>query len=152
MHFAAAIRTVLFALDSQKLSETTWFVDGSNVLAHKGTPNDRETVRKQLSLMQGADAVILVFDGRRGDETIVAAKDDVQNVYLGEGISADDYIYDAIEALLEKVPQRRVQVITADRELRQRVLEVKPIVRGVVNPHTFWRRYLPRLCGFKLAK
>jgi hypothetical protein len=43
-----------------------------------------------------------------------------------------------------------VQVVTADRKLRQRILNIKPMkVRGVINPVTFWKRYLPRLCGMK---
>jgi hypothetical protein len=96
--------------------------------------------------------MILVFDGRPGEKAQTRCQGCVRTVSLGAGISADDYIRDEIFATLNLLPRREVQVVTADRELRRRVLEIRPIVRGVINPVTFWRRYLPRLSGRKLPK
>jgi len=121
-------------------------------MAHKGTPIDRITLAKKLEPIQGADAVVLVFDGRPGDETSKVSEGILQTVSLGEGITSDDYIIQEVMDLVESIPKRRVQVVTADRELRRIVLKNKAVVHRVVNPVTFWRRYLPRLCGLKLRE
>lgn len=100
-----------------------------------------------------------------------------QRVTLGTGLLADDYILNEIRAmehhknmnvlssLTIEIDQNHhpiqstittltsrniVQVVTADRKLRQQVLAIKPNkVKGVINPVTFWKRYIPRLCGLK---
>lgn len=132
---------------------TTWFIDGNNLLGHKGTPKDATVLAQKLQPIQ-ADAVILVLDGKKGthETTAIEVNGTFQKVALGGDMSADDYIMTEIRAMLDAVPRRRVQVVTADRKLRSSVLDIKPIVRGVVNPVTFWKRYLPRLCGMKLPK
>jgi hypothetical protein len=135
----------------QQQQPTTWIIDGNNLLAHRGTPIDRDVLAQKLGPIRGAQEVVLVFDGRPGEATTSVESEGgtLRRVSLGEGLSADDYIQQEIISLLEAIPRRRVQVVTADRELRKSVLEQKLIVRGVVNPVTFWRRYLPRLCGLK---
>ena len=81
-------------------------------------------------------------------------------IHLAPDISADDFICNDIQQTMltthhqQTVAQtkNRIHVVTADRELRRRVLSLKPAVKEVVNPVTFWRRYMPRLCGFKKRK
>jgi hypothetical protein len=146
MKLLPLLQAALFAVGRQP---TTWMIDGNNVLAHKGTPIDRDVLAQKLGPIRGAEEIVLVFDGRPGEATSVVSEGTLRRVSLGEGLSADDYIQQEIIDLLETIPRRRIQVVTADRELRRSVLEQKPIVRGVVNPVTFWRRYLPRLCGLK---
>jgi hypothetical protein len=128
---------------------TTWIIDGNNVLAHRGTPGNRDVLAKKLEPIQRAQEIVLVFDGRPGEETSVESEGKFRRVSLGQGLSADDYIRNEIADMLEAIPRRRVKVVTADRELRRLVLEQKSVVRGVVNPVTFWKRYLPRLSGLK---
>jgi hypothetical protein len=98
-----------------------------------------------------------------------------QKVTLGTGLLADDFILNEIRAMenpndknhhhsttttattttittpiLSSSTRNIVQVVTADRKLRQQVLAIKPNkVKGVINPVTFWKRYIPRLCGLK---
>ena len=88
-----------------------------------------------------------------------------QKVTLGTGMLADDYILNEIRAMEHtnrhnpttttttsslSTSRNVVQVVTADRKLRQQVLAIKPNkVKGVINPVTFWKRYVPRLCGLK---
>lgn len=98
-------------------------------------------------------------------ETRIETSESFQKVLLGDGLLADDYILNEIQLLFQPsatddLQQERraqksiIQVVTADRKLRSEILNIKqPIkVRGVVNPVTFWKRYLPRLCGLKLPK
>ena len=74
-----------------------------------------------------------------------------QVVSLAEGLSTDEYIMEQLLHLKQQqgTTTTKVQVVTADRALRRKVLETKPVVRGVVNPVVFWRRYRPRLTGLK---
>jgi len=138
-----------------KTASTTWFIDGNNLLGHRGTPRDADTLTTKLQPIRGAAAVILVLDGRPEiTETQVVRGGDnntFQRVNLPAGQSADEYILDEIRARNQPNAkmETRVQVVTADRQLRRQVLGIKPIVKDVVNPVTFWRRYLPRLCGYK---
>jgi hypothetical protein len=126
---------------------------------HKGTPRDRATISSKLQPIvdRGASvAVKLVFDGTKGrKKTVVSRTGTLETIKLAEGLSADDYIVDSITDFLNQHHPRKshqVQVVTADRALRRRVRQKKPLVRGAVNPSTFWRRYLPRLSGYKLPK
>jgi hypothetical protein len=130
-----------------KHTAVTWFIDGNNLLGHKGTPKDRETIATKVKPIQAAERGVLVFDGQKGMIENRVEEDGVfKSVYLREGVSADDFILDEIKALIPLRPRRKVQVVTADRALRKQVLRTKPIVYGVVNPVVFWKRYLPRLC------
>ena len=119
-------------------------------MGHKGTPRSAETITEKVKPIRAAERVVLVFDGQK-DQVGNDVHDEgiVRSVFLQHGASADDYILDEIKALIPLRPRRKVQVVTADRALRRKVLETKPIVYGVVNPVVFWKRYLPRLCGFK---
>jgi hypothetical protein len=152
MHLLALLPTILFAATkpATKHNAVTWFIDGNNVMGHKGTPADRETIAAKVKPITAAQQVILVFDGQKGFEQDTIEDEGIfRSVFLREGGSADDYILGEIESLIPLRPRRKVQVVTADRALRNKVLETKPIVYGVVNPVVFWKRYLPRLCGMK---
>lgn len=170
--------SVLLALSSggrktHPSTTTTWFIDGSNLLSHRGTPADRTTVAQQLQPVRGVD-VVLVFDGdsnsdeeraTNGHESShqvscpkqVKVHGNLETVQLAshDDLSADDYIMEQIR-LLELLDASRsantrtkIQVVTADRELRSRVMKNRS-VKAVVNPVTFWKRYLPRLGDLKV--
>jgi len=133
-----------------KHTAVTWFIDGQNLQGHKGTPRDRETIALKVKPIKAAEKVILVFDGQKGiTEDRIEEEGIFRNVFLREGASADEYILNQINSLIPERPRRKVQVVTADRALRNKVLRSKFVVYGVVNPVVFWKRYLPRLCGMK---
>ena len=133
---------------------TTWIIDGNNLLAQKGTSKDREVLAEKLKSIHsiGAESVVLVFDGRPGDSFLEHHQGSFQQVQLAEGVSSDHYILEEIAAIVATSKVRRVQVVTADRELRRLALESRPIVKGVINPITFWKKYLPRMAGWKKAE
>lgn len=133
---------------------TTWFVDGNNFLGHKGTARNATVLAEKLADIKSASSVILVLDGKTGlEETRVEERGNLfQMVSLQQGLSADDYILDQLEMIRRTNHNCRIEVVTADRKLRKQILTIKPVVKGVVNPVVFWRRYLPRLCGYKLPK
>ena len=132
---------------------THWFVDGNNVLGHGKTTKDRDSLIQTLQSVDSAEELILVFDGTPGAaETDVFIHNNLRTVSLAEGLSSDDFIQEEIERFWKDPVMRRkhrVNLVSADRELRQRTLEYKPIVKTVVNPVTFFRRYLPRMLGLK---
>jgi hypothetical protein len=147
-----ATNTVILVLDGKKVSRSSSSssssTDTNDVIEAKSTPSVAATTTK------------------------IEVNGTFQKVVLGDGLLADDYILNEIQSLCpsdntrldheqqqqqQQQQQRRfqksiIQVVTADRQLRNEVLNIKqPIkVRGVVNPVTFWKRYLPRLCGMKL--
>lgn len=132
------------------VQRTTWYIDGHNLLGHKGTPRTVPALIQALEQIQGVETIALVLDSKEeADLHIQSRSNGLEVVTLSRDISADDYIRQQIAVAS---PHTRVQVVTADRLLRRQVLQVKPVVRGVVNPVTFWRRYLPRLCGYKKPK
>ena len=129
---------------------TTWYIDGHNLLGHKGTPRTVDAMIQALEQIQGVEKISLVLDSKLDTDIQIQPYNNLlETVTLSRDISADDYIRHQIQQAL---PHTRVQVVTADRDLRRQVLQTKPVVRGVVNPVTFWRRYLPRLCGYKKSK
>lgn len=128
---------------------TTWYIDGHNLLGHKGTPQTVDALIQALEQIQGVEKIALVLDSKLETDIHIQSYDLLETVTLSRDISADDYICHQIKMAL---PHTRVQVVTADRDLRRQVLQTKPVVRGVVNPVTFWRRYLPRLCAYKKLK
>ncbi|GAX21482.1 hypothetical protein FisN_10Hh062 [Fistulifera solaris] len=133
---------------------TTWYIDGHNLLGHKGTPRSVEALIQALEPIQGVEKIALILDSKLETDPLIQIQPCDNNVVLetvtlSRDISADDYIRQQIH---EALPHTRIQVVTADRDLRRQVLQTKPVVRGVVNPVTFWRRYLPRLCGYKKPK
>jgi hypothetical protein len=94
--------------------------------------------------------VVLIFDSHRGegDDMKVAKDGKFSTVIMGEGKTADDYILEEIESS-KTSGSAFVQVVTADRDLRRKALETRSVVRRVINPAVFWRRYRPRLTGLK---
>jgi hypothetical protein len=130
-------------------------LDGKKIRTNKSDSDDTE-----ISLI--VEDVDLSADTAT---TRIESNGSFQKIILGDGLLADDYILNEIQLLFQPNAtnsedlQRRaqksiIQVVTADRKLRSEILNIKqPIkVRGVVNPVTFWKRYLPRLCGLKLPK
>lgn len=144
-----------------------WYIDGNNLMGHKGTPRDRQTIADKLKPVESATSalrVMLVWDGYPGQEStsilpeVIDDDDDdemgtaqsiFQVVSLAKGITTDDWIMGQLKELKESSHSSKVHVVTADRALRRKVLESKPVVKGVVNPVVFWRRYRPRLTGLK---
>lgn len=125
-----------------------WYIDGNNLLAHKNTAGDRDSLVQKLKEIQdtAAEEIILVFDGRKGEETSIEQEGFLRIVSLGDSLKSDEYVLDDIETLDKK---SRVNLVSADRELRKKASNIKPVVKTVVNPVTFWRRYLPRMKGVK---
>lgn len=144
------------------ISGITWLIDGNNLMGHRGTPKTADAVATKLQAIRSDDTVVFVLDGQKDggqEETMVTKNpenDRFRQVSLGQGISADDYILEQIQNALQAFEtenvKAKIQVVTADRLLRRKALEAKPIVRQVINPVTFWKRYLPRLSGLKLPK
>ncbi|CAB9524980.1 expressed unknown protein [Seminavis robusta] len=148
MKLFALLQPLLLALGKKP---THWFLDGNNILAHGKTVKDREALVATLRDVK-AEEVILVFDGKAGQQTNIAQEDALRTVDLGEGLESDDYIKEEIEKFLQDPKTRRkhrVNLVSADRELRRKAKSFKPIVRTVVNPVTFFKKYLPRLKGLK---
>jgi hypothetical protein len=130
---------------------TTWFIDGNNLLAQKGTTKDRDVLAERLLPIKasGGESIVLVFDGRPGDVLQERHEGNFHLVELAEGISSDDYILEQIHEIVSKSKTDRIQLVTADRPLRKLALEKRPGVKGVVNPLTFWKKYIPRMAGLK---
>lgn len=110
-------------------------------------------VTEKLKPMEQGLNVFLVFDSSSGEgiETKITQEGRFSTVVMGKGLAADDFIMQEIDKIV-KSGESFVQVVTADRELRRQALEVRSVVRGVVNPVVFWRRYRPRLTGLKKAE
>lgn len=131
-----------------------FYVDGNNLMGHKGTPKHRQDVAEKLKSVKGAE-IVVVYDGSKkegGEKDIKVEAFDTSlfsQVELGAGMSADDFIQQEIQDMLKTMPRAKIEVVTADRLLRRQVLDMKPVVRGVINPVVFWKRYRPRLTGLK---
>ena len=152
MKLLAILQPFLLAVGKKP---THWFIDANNLLAHGKTTKDRDSLVAKLRDIDGAEEIILVFDGRPGEQTDITTEQNLRTVALGEGLSSDDYIEQEINRFWSDPVTRRkhrVNLVSADRELRQRALSFKPIVKTVINPVTFFRRYLPRMLGLKKAK
>lgn len=130
---------------------TFWFIDGNNLIASKGVTKDREALIQKMRPLQSSSAeqLVLVFDGRAGSEKNIDTEGSFQIVQLEEGVSSDDFILEEISKLVQESKINRVELVTADRELRRLALASRPGVKRVINPSTFWKRYLPRMSGLK---
>lgn len=123
-------------------------------MGHKGTPKERGRVLEKLKPMaseNGLDTVV-IFDNAPNDssETVIEQDGKFSTVIMGKGMTADDYVLGEIETIKEtKPPHAYIQIVTADRDLRRKALHTRNVVRGVINPVVFWRRYRPRLTGLK---
>ena len=93
---------------------------------------------------------MLILDGKLEEKNeVTVISDKLTKVLLHRDQSADAYILDAVRQACADNPRARIEIVTADKQLRKALLRVKPVVRAVVNPVTFWKRYLPRLAGLK---
>jgi len=153
MKLFALLQPLLLAVGGRK--PTHWFIDGNNFLAHGKTVKDKDALVGVLSDVPLAEELILVFDGKRDGsvETSIETLGNLKTVCLGQGMISDDYIQEEISKLQQdpvKKRKHRVNVVSADRALRKKVTtNYRPMVRTVVNPVTFFKRYLPRLKGVK---
>lgn len=150
MRLYTLLQPLLLAVGGRK--PTHWFIDGNNLIAHGNTVKDKEALVGKLMETPGAEELVLVFDGRPGTETDISQIGNLKTVSLGEGLISDDYIQEEIMKMMnDPVLKRkhRVNLVSADRALRKKATSCKPIVRTVVNPVTFVKRYLPRMKGLK---
>ena len=115
MKLLIPIAVHLLALGSRPKVKNTWYVDGNNLLGHKGTPKDPEALTQKLQLIQGVEEVILVLDGRPNTETEIidyhgadgTTTSTLKRVNLGQGLSADDWILNDIgERNQPRAPRR----------------------------------------------
>lgn len=122
-------------------------VDGDNLMSHRKVTKGRDELAAKLTGIRGMRTVI-VFDGRRGEASSTSGSDPQVVVTSGgddEGVdreTADDWI----ERAIDEATQSRIEVVTADRRLREIAHSCKA---KTINPAKFWRRYLPRLKGLK---
>ena len=115
---ASALLAVTSKNDSDKTTrnkkqQTTWFIDGNNLMGHRGTPREASVIAEKIAPIESkAEQVILVFDGQKTSsknkkqgkedeeeplaiETRIVKQSDTsrfQTVYLGKDLSSDDYI------------------------------------------------------------
>lgn len=159
MKLWALLQPLLLAAPSAVKKPTHWMIDGQNLLGHGGTTKDRDSLVATLKTIdvRSAEELVVVFDGPKNDasaETKVdRPTDNLRIVELGEGLIADDYIQQAIQEIVAdplKKRKHRVNVVSADRALRKiATTSGRPVVKNVVNPVTFFKRYLPRLKRLK---
>mmetsp|Transcript_9386 Transcript_9386/g.26801 ORF Transcript_9386/g.26801 Transcript_9386/m.26801 type:complete len:170 (+) Transcript_9386:529-1038(+) len=157
MHLASLLPFIWSALFAASKSgsrkSTTWFIDGNNLLAQKGTTRDAQSLADKLRPIKGygAEMLCLVFDGREGQELDDTVDGNLRIVKLAEGVTSDDFILEAIEGIVNSPTSNsdRIQLVTADRGLRRLALTFRPNVKGVVNPLTFYKKYIPRMSGLK---
>jgi hypothetical protein len=150
-------------------SKTTWFIDGPNLLAARGTPRDVDDLQRRLGAMDRRHQsetveIFLVMDGpkqrtvdtasdsRRSSELKTLTIGSCTKISLSAALpSADDYIHQQVLSMAQMRQSSSVHVVTADRELSRRVQSVNRlptttthVLKSVVNPVTFWKRYIPR--------
>ncbi len=148
----AFLPAILFATSGRKFN--TWYIDGYNLMGNKGIPKNRDMVIDKLREIGARDSeVILVFDGRSGDDVTQKDEDSDKSfaiVTTMQGLTADNYILQEIKAINDKGDtHHQVQVVSGDRELRRLCLAFRDICKNVVNPVVFWKRYRPRLANLK---
>jgi hypothetical protein len=128
---------------------TTWFLDGNNIIGQKGTPRDSKILVEKLKPTAYAETVVLVFDGKPDAKRTIETEGLFQHVQLEEGMSADDFILEEIAALSAASKVNRAKLVTADKGLRRIALGIRPTVKSVLNPLTFWKKHRLRMSGLK---
>jgi rRNA-processing protein FCF1 len=182
-----ALNTPLRSKQGLSSTPSVWYLDGSNLLGHHGTPHRIDTWLETLQAIAQSSSqvaatthiqlIYMVLDDNPSltipiNSPSISTKDMIDYevmhtesealkvVQLPKGISADDFIVDCLQ--YKQYAQNtdpmsssnkakgapRLYVVTADRELRQRVSKQRSDV-VIINPKTFWRRYVPRLSGAK---
>lgn len=126
-----------------------YIIDGNNLLHSKGVPRQADMLTEKLKPIATLDPVILVFDGRPGLERSETEEGNFRRVQLEEGMSSDDFILEEITTIGLESKDNRVKLVTADKRLRSKALQQGQTVKTVVNPVTFWKKYRPRMGGFK---
>jgi hypothetical protein len=109
------------------VSDLAWLIDGNNVFGSRpdGWWNDPQAAMRRLAQRVAEwcrthdDPVTLVFDGPVGDDTMVLAGGNLRiEVARRRGRdAADDLIVELAQAI------DRPRVVTADRGLRQRLID-----------------------------
>jgi hypothetical protein len=143
------------------------------MLGAPSIPKNVDTLFQAFGQIRPKDSVFLVLDGpkkKKNDEEEESAASSSSSsspcetvlgsctrIELPSQVSADEYIITQIKQLqLEQTTNNNnsklsVHVVTADRDLRKRVLSIqkpKKVVDTVINPVVFWKRYVPRLSGY----
>ena len=126
-----------------------YIIDGNNLLQSKGVPRQADVLTEKLKPIAEFEPVILVFDGRPGLERSETEEGNFRKVQLPEGMSSDDFILEEIATIGLESKDNRVKLVTADKRLRSKALQKGQIVKTVVNPVTFWKKYRPRMGGLK---
>ena len=126
-----------------------YIIDGNNLLHSKGVPRQADVLTEKLKPIAEFEPVILVFDGRPGLERSETEEGNFRKVQLPEGMSSDDFILEEIATIGLESKDNRVKLVTADKRLRSKALQKGQIVKTVVNPVTFWKKYRPRMGGLK---
>ena len=126
-----------------------YIIDGNNLLHSRGVPRQADVLTEKLKPIATLEPVILVFDGRPGLERSETEEGNFRRVQLEEGMSSDDFILEEIVAIASESKENRVKLVTADKRLRTKALLKGQIVKTVVNPVTFWKKYRPRMGGLK---
>jgi len=170
-----AVVTVLLAVSTtqsqgpRNKKNVYWYIDGNNFLGQrgsKGLPRSSDDLLERLSPISttAAKQIVVVFDGKKDrterlDNLVPPASTDsgpgpgtdrvkIRQVLLEDGAIADDFIVQEIERLSGESKFNRIKLVTADKALRARAL-VNQQTKTVVNPKTFWQKYLPRMSGLK---
>jgi hypothetical protein len=98
--------------------------------------------------------IVVVFDGKPGEEFQTSTDGDGIEMVITAGgdtetgvarLSADAWIIEQ----MQHAPEPRIEVVTADKELRRTANAMKGLSVKTINPVKWWRRYLPRLKGLK---
>lgn len=146
--FLVQIHALAPAIGRSK-KQNHYIIDGNNLLHSKGVPRQADVLTEKLKPIATLEPVILVFDGRPGQERSETEEGYFRRVQLEEGMSSDDFILEEIVAIGLESKDNRVKLVTADKRLRSKALQKGQIVKTVVNPVLFWKKYRPRMGGLK---
>ena len=112
----------------------------------------REALCSKLADIQKG-LVVVVFDGKPGEPATHTELEGGMRMVITAGgdtetgavrVTADEWILQD----MRNAESSRIEVVTADKELRRLASSVRTTVK-LINPVKWWRRYLPRLKGLK---